>query len=73
MRNYLIRRTLQLIPVFLGAILISFIILSLVSDPFAAMMENPKIRREDIEALRNAWGFNLPIYLRFFKWLGSVF
>jgi len=73
MRNYLIRRALQLIPVFLGAILISFIILSLVSNPFAAMMENPKIRREDIQALIHAWGFDLPIYLRFFKWLGSVF
>jgi peptide/nickel transport system permease protein len=72
MRNYLIRRTLQLIPVFLGAILITFIILSLVSNPFAAMMENPKIRREDIQALIHAWGFDLPIYLRFFKWLGSV-
>ena len=72
MRNYLIRRTIQLIPVFLGAILITFIILSLVSNPFAAMMENPKIRREDIQALIHAWGFDLPIYLRFFKWLGSV-
>jgi peptide/nickel transport system permease protein len=72
MRNYLIRRTLQLIPVFLGAILITFVILSLVSNPFAAMMENPKIRREDIQALIHAWGFDLPIYLRFFKWLGSV-
>jgi peptide/nickel transport system permease protein len=72
MRNYLIRRTLQLIPVLLGAILISFVILSLVSNPFAAMMENPKIRREDIQALIHAWGFDLPIYLRFFKWLGSV-
>jgi peptide/nickel transport system permease protein len=72
MKNYLIRRTLQLIPVFLGAVLISFIILSLVSNPFAAMMENPKIRHEDIQALIHAWGFDLPIYLRFFKWLGSV-
>jgi len=72
MRNYLIRRAIQLIPVFLGAILITFIILSLVSNPFAAMMENPKIRREDIQALIHAWGFDLPIYLRFFKWLGSV-
>lgn len=72
MRNYLIRRAFQLIPVFLGAILITFVILSLVKSPFAAMMENPRIRREDIQALERAWGFNLPIYLRFFKWLGSV-
>lgn len=72
MRNYLIRRTLQSIPIILGAMLVSFIILSLVSDPFAAMMENPKVKLADIERLRKAWGFDLPVYLRFFKWFGSV-
>lgn len=72
MRNYLIRRTLQLIPVILGAMLISFFILSLVGDPFAAMIEKPKIKLSDINRLRHAWGFDLPIYLRFFKWFGSV-
>ncbi len=72
MRNYLIRRILQLIPVILGAMLISFFILSLVGDPFAAMIENPKIKLSDINRLRHAWGFDLPIYLRFFKWFGSV-
>lgn len=72
MRNYLIRRTLQLIPVILGAMLVSFFILSLVGDPFAAMIENPKIKLSDINRLRHAWGFDLPVYLRFFKWFGSV-
>lgn len=72
MRNYLIRRALQLIPVILGAMLISFFILSLVGDPFAAMIENPKIKLSDINRLRHAWGFDLPVYLRFFKWFGSV-
>jgi len=72
MRNYLIRRVLQLIPVILGAMLISFFILSLVGDPFAAMIENPKIKLTDINRLRHAWGFDLPWYLRFFKWFGSV-
>lgn len=72
MRNYLIRRTLQLIPVIIGAMLISFFILSLVGDPFAAMIENPKIKLTDINRLRHAWGFDLPVYLRFFKWFGSV-
>ena len=63
---------MQLIPVILGAMLISFFILSLVGDPFAAMIENPKIKLSDINRLRHAWGFDLPIYLRFFKWFGSV-
>ncbi len=72
MRTYLTRRILQLIPVIIGATLIAFFILSLVSDPFAAMIENPKIKLADIVRLKHQWGFDLPIYLRFFKWFGSV-
>jgi len=72
MRTYLIRRTLQLIPVIIGAMLISFFILSLVGNPFAAMIENPKIKPADIQRLIHQWGFDLPWYLRFFKWFGAV-
>ncbi|MFU2158534.1 ABC transporter permease [Caldisericum sp. AR60] len=72
MRNYLIRRVLQMIPLFLGVALITFAVLSLVGDPFAQMAINPRIKPEDIARLRHAWGFDLPWYLRFFKWFWSM-
>lgn len=61
-----------MIPLFLGVALVTFAVLSLVGDPFAQMAINPRIRPEDIERLRHAWGFDLPWYLRFFKWFWSM-
>lgn len=72
MRNYVIRRILQMIPLFLGVALVTFAVLSLVGDPFAQMAINPRIKPEDIARLRHAWGFDLPWYLRFFKWFFSM-
>jgi len=71
-RNYLIRRILQMIPLFIGVALVTFAVLSLVGDPFAQMAINPRIKPEDIARLRHTWGFDLPWYLRFFKWFFSM-
>ena len=72
MRTYFIRRILQMIPLFIGVALVTFLILSLVGDPFAQMLVNPRIRPADIARLKHQWGFDLPIYLRFFKWFWSM-
>lgn len=72
MRAYLTRRVLQMIPLFIGVALVTFLILSLVGDPFAQMLVNPRIRPADIARLKHQWGFDLPIYLRFFKWFWSM-
>lgn len=61
-----------MIPLFLGVALVTFGVLSLVGDPFAQMAINPRIRPEDIARLKHAWGFDLPWYLRFFKWFWSM-
>ncbi len=61
-----------MIPLFLGVAIVTFAVLSLVGDPFAQMAINPRIRPEDIQRLKHAWGFDLPWYLRFFKWFWSM-
>lgn len=61
-----------MIPLFLGVALVTFAVLSLVGDPFAQMAINPRIKPEDIARLRHAWGFDLPWYLRFFKWFWAM-
>lgn len=72
MRNYIIRRILQMIPLFIGVALVTFLILNLVGDPFAQYALNPRIKPEDIARMKHAWGFDLPIHLRFFKWFWSM-
>jgi len=68
----MIRRILQMIPLFIGVALVTFLILSLVGDPFAQMLVNPHIKPADIARLKHQWGFDLPIYLRFLKWFWSM-
>jgi peptide/nickel transport system permease protein len=61
-----------MIPLILIVMIVSFGIFSLVPNPFAALIENPRIKKSDIQRLIKAWGFDLPWYLRFFKWFSGV-
>ncbi|MCE5193083.1 MAG: ABC transporter permease [Candidatus Cryosericum sp.] len=72
MRDYVIRRILGMIPLILIVMIVSFAIFSMVPNPFAALIENPRIKRSDIDRLIKAWGFDLPWYMRFFRWFGGV-
>lgn len=72
MKTHFAKRILQMIPLFIGVALVTFLILSLVGDPFTQMLVNPRIRPADIARLKHQWGFDLPIYLRFFKWFWSM-
>lgn len=72
MRDYIVRRVLGMIPLILIVMIVSFGIFSLVPNPFAALIENPRIKKADIQRLKHAWGFDLPWYLRFFKWFSGV-
>jgi peptide/nickel transport system permease protein len=70
MRDYIVRRVLGMIPLILIVMIVSFGIFSLVPNPFAALIENPRIKRADIQRLKH--GFDIPWYLRFFKWFSGV-
>ncbi|MHB8106586.1 MAG: ABC transporter permease [Candidatus Cryosericum sp.] len=72
MRDYIIRRILGMIPLILIVMIVSFAIFSLVPNPFAALIENPRIKKADVDRLMRNWGFDLPWYLRFFRWFGGV-
>jgi len=68
MRTYVIRRILQMILLFIGISAILFLIFNAMGDPFAQLTASSIIGPEDIIRLRHQWGFDLPVYLRFFKW-----
>ncbi len=76
MSRYLIRRVISLLPVLLGISLITFSLMALVpGDPAEILAEYGKEAEptaEDIEAIREELGLNLPLLLRYLKWLGRV-
>jgi peptide/nickel transport system permease protein len=73
MGAFILRRVLGAIPLLLGiATLVFFVIALAPGDPTAAYL-NPNIPAEVIEQLRRNFGLDQPIYIRYFRWLGSFF
>jgi len=69
MKNYLIRRALELIPVLFAIAFVSFWLVSKMGDPFAVLILNPHIRPEDIHRLQHLWHWDEPLVIRFIYWL----
>ena len=73
MASYVIRRTLQAIPLLL---LISMILYWILSNapggPLAPYLQNPHITQADIERLKHNFGLDQPLPIRYIRWLGMV-
>jgi peptide/nickel transport system permease protein len=70
--RYLVRRILQLIPTFLVATLIAFILFSLVGDPFEGMRQDPRLASQ-VERLRRIYGYDKDPVTRYFLWIYNFF
>lgn len=69
---YAIRRLLQSIPIILIVITLVFIIVRILpGDPAVAALGD-YASKEAVEALRNRMGLNDPLWLQYFKFLGSI-
>ncbi len=72
MRDYLIRRFLVLIPVFLGISIIVFALINLApGDPYASMLDS-SVTVEDRETMLNAIGYYDPLPVKYVKWLSRA-
>jgi peptide/nickel transport system permease protein len=60
-RRYLLRRLLQLLPTILLILVLNFLIIRLAPGDPARAMAGEMASRENVEALRQAWGLNKPI------------
>ncbi|MFN8512266.1 MAG: ABC transporter permease [Chloroflexia bacterium] len=73
MARYLVRRVLGAIPLLFG---ISFLVFMLVNatpgNPFGELILNPGTRPQDVQALKEAYGLDKPLPVRYFYWLGKV-
>lgn len=74
MQKYLLRRLIQLIPVFLGITFISFAIVRLSpGDPIATLFPPEVLGRIDREVLREQLGLNDSIPVQYVKMIGKFF
>ncbi len=73
MSQYLVRRLLMYIPVLLGISIILFSILALApGDPFGDLAANENIPPEVLLNLRNQFGMDDPIHVRYLRWFTAM-
>ncbi|MFH1753441.1 MAG: ABC transporter permease [Candidatus Omnitrophota bacterium] len=74
MITYIVKRLLNLLPVFLGITLISFAVMHLApGKPTDLMMEmNPKAAHEAQERLDEIFGLDRPLHVQYIDWLRKI-
>jgi peptide/nickel transport system permease protein len=74
MSQYLIRRTLQAIPLLLATSVIIFFLVRLApGGPLAAAERNPNVSAEQLALLRHKYGLDQPLTVQYAKWMGQLF
>lgn len=71
--RYLIKRTLQAIPLLLMISVICFAILQLAPYDAIDTYVTPDMSAEVVAALKVKYGLDQPAYIQFFKWLQGIF
>ncbi|MFD2610720.1 ABC transporter permease [Deinococcus taklimakanensis] len=73
MLPYILRRLLHFIPTFLLATLLAFLITQAAPGDFlSALKENPSVRPETIERLRQQFGLDKPVLVQYVLWLKNL-
>lgn len=72
MKNYIIRRLLQIIPIFLGILFILFFILEFTPGGVTSTLMDPRMTPELKAALEEKFNPDIPFYEKFIKWVGEA-
>ena len=76
MFHYIIRRLLLVIPTLIGITVVTFVIINLApGDPAQFQTQgimDPKVSIRIYEQLRDYYGLDKPIHVRYFSWLGKL-
>ena len=71
--TYVLRRVLIALPSLLGISIVLFTILALApGDPFGDLVSNPNIPPEVAANLREKFGMNDPVLVRYLRWLAAM-
>jgi len=71
--SFIVRRFLHLVPTFVGATLLAFLISQLVpGDFFTSMALNPDVRPETVQRMRTSFGLDQPIHIQYVRWMTNL-
>jgi peptide/nickel transport system permease protein len=71
--TYVVRRTLQSIPLLLAISIILYgILYNMPGGPLAPYLQNPHITAADITRLKHNLGLDQPVPIQYLKWLGHI-
>ncbi|HEX2910284.1 MAG TPA: ABC transporter permease [Chloroflexia bacterium] len=73
MRRFIIRRLLQSLLLVWAIMSLTFLLVAIApGGPDAVLAQNPKLTREQVEAVREKYGLNKPIYEQYIVWMGRI-
>ncbi|MEU6093693.1 ABC transporter permease [Streptomyces sp. NPDC047079] len=73
MGRYVIRRLVQMIPVFLGATLLIFLMVNVMGDPIAGLCGERQCDPGTAAQLRRDFGLDKPVWQQYATYMGHVF
>ncbi|MFJ8197529.1 ABC transporter permease [Streptomyces sp. NPDC096152] len=73
MGRYVIRRLLQMIPVFVGATLLIFVMVNVMGDPVAGLCGERQCDPATAAQLRREFGLDQPLWQQYATYMGNVF
>jgi len=70
---FILRRFLHLIPTFIGAMFLAFMISQLSPGDYLTVREmDPNVRPETIERLRTQFNLDKPVHIQFVTWISNI-
>ncbi len=73
MGRYILRRLVQVVPLFFGITIFTFALINLVpGSPVTDLAFNPRTSQEDIERIEKNLGLDKPVYVRYVVWVGNL-
>jgi oligopeptide transport system permease protein len=73
MGRYVIRRLLQMIPVFIGATLLIFLMVNVMGDPVAGLCGERQCDPATAAQLKREFGLDKPVWQQYLTYMGNVF
>ena len=73
MLKYIVKRILKAIPMLIAvSVIIYGLLQAMPGDPLDMYLENPSATPEAIEAIKESYGLNKPVYIQYLNWLKGI-
>ncbi|MFF3335149.1 ABC transporter permease [Streptomyces sp. NPDC002888] len=72
MGRYVVRRLLQMVPVFMGATLLIFLMVNVMGDPVAGLCGERQCDAATADRLRQEFGLDEPVWRQYLTYMGNV-